>query len=275
MSEVNSQGAAVADMSQGSTGAEGNRAPEIVNTPPAKTNGDAKNVNEVDAAEAARLAAAAAKPADQAKNDGADAETFVVGHEAADASMAILKDAGVTKADMDFIFGKARVSGKLSDINIQAIEAKVGKQKAALVMAGVEAYHRDATGKATAIASTVHEVAGGKEAWDKVAGWVNAKAAADPAFRAEVAEMRGMLNAGGKQAKLAAKALVDQYNADPNTKGLANGSLVKGDSASTGMAPMGRAEYLAEYKKAEAKGDTVAMSILSSRRAAGRKAGLR
>ncbi len=277
MSEVNTQGASTADMSQGSTGAEGNRAPEIVNTPPSNTAGDAQDVNKVDAKAAADAAAAAkaAKANEKPKDADTDAEVFVVGHAAADASLAILKEAGLTKSDMDFIFGKARQSGKLGDINVQAIEAKVGKQKAALVIAGIGAYHRESTGRATEIATQVHEVAGGKEAWDRVAGWVNAKAAADPAFKAEVAELRGLLNKGGKPAKLAAKALIDQYNADPNTKGLGNGNLLRGDSASTGMSPLGRAEYLKEYKAAQAKGDTVAMNMLSARRAAGRKAGLR
>lgn len=274
---VNSQGAAPSDLNAGSAGAAGNPAPVIVNTPPDPAAGKPQEVDQVDAkakADADAAAAAAAKANDAKVDDAADAiaEFEGTGHQAADAALAMLKEGGLQPADMQFIFGKARQTNNLADVNVAAIEAKLGKTKAALVMAGVTAYYNDNKAKSEAVVNLAHQVAGGKEAWTAVSAWINNRAKSDKAFAAEVAETRKTLDAGGKNAKLALADLVAQYNADPNTKGL-NNSLLKGDGAAAGQAPLGRAEYVQLCKQHQ--GNPAMLAQLNARRAAGRQQGMR
>lgn len=216
-------------------------------------------------------------PKEEAKEEQAkpeDGEWLTTGDEVADTAIDLMKDAGVSVKDAEGIFGKAMQSGKIEDIDIATLEAKVGKAKANLVLAGIRDWHTRVGAKNLATVAEVHTVVGGEAAWATLRDWAGKQEAANPDFAKDLAEYRGMLDAGGKAAKFAAQELVNLYNADPNTKGL-NNSIVKGDGKPAPVGgPLGRAEYYALVSAAEAKGDRQAVASLNARRRAGKAAGL-
>lgn len=264
MSVENTQGQTPEMMSQGQNG-QGNPAPEIVNTPPVDK---AKEAEALTIQTAQELAA-------KAKEAPVEAAFEIVGHQAADAALKMMQGAGLKKADMDFIFSKAKQTGNLADINIAALEAKLGKENAALAMSGIRAYHDDSKRVNEGILKIAHEEAGGKEAWDAIAAWARTKAGVDKAFAAELAEYRELMQAGGKRAKIAAAEIKKLFTADPNTKGLQNGKMFQGDNSAIAGGGISRAEYVTELKKAHDKGDGAMVAQLQQRRAIGRAAGLR
>lgn len=192
------------------------------------------------------------------------------------AAQELLKEAGVSPAEADAIFAKALASGDTRDIDVKALEAKVGKAKALLIMNGVTAYHRDTNTKNTETVNAVKEVFGGDAGWNTVRDWAQTKEKIDPAFKKELDGIREDLNRGGRAARAAAGDLLKLYNGSPSTKGLGNTTLVKGDGRAVPVGqPLTRADYLVELKKAHAAGaGGAAIAQLDARRLAGRKAGL-
>lgn len=192
------------------------------------------------------------------------------------AAVELLKEAGVSAAQARGIFEKAIESGDLRDINVKELEAKVGKAKALLIMNGVTDYHRRLTETNNQTIAEVKKVFGGDRGWDVVKEWAQARELVDPAFKKELDGIREDLNKGGRAAKAAAKDLLKAYNGAPNTKGLGNGNLIKGDGrvSATGE-PLSRAAYVEELKKAHASGATqTTINQINARREAGRKAGI-
>lgn len=196
----------------------------------------------------------------------------------ANAAIDLLKEAGVSPAEADGIFSKAIQSGDLRDIDVKALEAKVGKNKTLLIMNGVKDYHQRTTEQNDATVQMVHDIVGGEAAWNQVRDWAQAKERNDKAFKKELDGIREDLNKGGRAAKAAAKDLVKLYNGSPNTKGLGNAQqkLTKGDgkSAKAGE-PMTRAAYVEALKKAHSEGASPqTIAALDRRRLAGKQAGI-
>lgn len=193
----------------------------------------------------------------------------------AQAAVELLKEQGVSPAEADAIFAKAIDSGDLRDIDVKALEAKVGKTKALLIMNGVRDYH---TRHYVQVEQTVAEIKGmfgGDAGWESVKTWAQAKEKKDPSFKKELDSIRVDLDKGGRAAKAAAKDLLNLYNAAPNTKGLANGNLVKGDGGTpSDVSPLTRAEYVELISKAHAQGNMALVSQLNARRQAGMKKGI-
>lgn len=196
----------------------------------------------------------------------------------ANAAVDLLKESGVSPAEADKIFAKAIESGDLRDINVQELEAKIGKAKAQLVMNGVTDYHRRTTEQNDTTVKMVQDMFGGEQGWDTVRTWAQAKEKQDKTFKKELDGIREDLNRGGRAAKAAAKDLLGLYNGAPNTKGLGNSAdtLTKGDGGSAKVAePMTRAAYVEALKKAHAEGASGdAIASLDRRRMAGKKQGI-
>lgn len=222
---------------------------------------------EAETAEAARVKAEADKPKDEAPKE--EFESY--GHPGADAAVRLMKESGVTPEQADAWFAKVKVSGNAEDMNLAEMEKVLGKDKAALISTSVKAYYADtkATGQANAKAAA--DAVGGTENFGLVKDWALKKEKADPAFAKQLNEFRKMIEIGTAPAALAGKALQGLYEADPNNKSLSI-KMVQGDSATSvdAAGSITRADYLAQMKVAEAKGDHTEMSRLRALRTASR-----
>ncbi|KRR22164.1 hypothetical protein [Bradyrhizobium retamae] len=279
------QGATVENLDEGALDNKGApKAPAApANAPPEKKGDDEENsVVIVDPAKAAEEKAAAEKAA--AEKAAADKEaagplkdyTSFPESPAANAAIELLKEAGVGPNAANEFFAKALKSGDLNDVDVAGLEAKLGKAKATLVMAGVTAHYEGLAAKVTETVTQVHGIFGGKENWDTVKTWAQKTEKADPAFKAKVDEIRSMLNEGGIRADLGAKELLRLYNSAPDQKGLGTNKLAVGDSTGTVIGTaLSRAQYLAELKTAHARNAKPAeIKALDARRLAGKKAGI-
>lgn len=143
----------------------------------------------------------------------------------ADSVFEILHTSGVSQDEAKALLFDAVQSGKPEDIDINALTEKVGKANAHLIITGVKAYVADAEAKVNAITEIVHSAAGGKDSWnDKVIPWIKDNIPED-----ERGEYADMINAGGRQAELAAAEMVRRYNADPKNTSLGRKEL-RGDA---------------------------------------------
>lgn len=146
--------------------------------------------------------------------------------ETGDGVLQMLHDAGVTPEVGRELLLAAAESGDVSKIDRAALIAAVGKARATLIVAGVENFTARRAAAAADLVKLVHEAAGGADAWAKVQPW----AASLP--EAERAVLNKMLDAGGIEASIAVKTLVDKFNADPKNVRL-NSKEVRGDGVST------------------------------------------
>ncbi|QXP44066.1 hypothetical protein [Stappia phage SI01] len=277
------QGAGAEDLSDGqSDGAGAPVAPKVVNT---GAGGDGilpvEKKAEEPQDEQTPPADAAADTGDEAdapeENTPPLTEWVEFDDPSASAAIELLKEAGVTPAEASSIFDKAVQSGDLRDIDRKALEAKVGRAKAQLIMNGVHDYHTRTTETNQKTVQTVHEIFGGESGWNTVRDWAQVREKTDPAFKSELDSIRADLNAGGRAAKAAAMDLLTLYNGAPSTKGLGTKTAtLKTGSGKPGTAPpLSRAEYVEALKEAHSKGASAdAIALLSRRRAAGRKAGI-
>lgn len=279
-----SQGAEDKDLSQGQ-GTEGApKAPEINNS-----NGSGDGVVPKDDATAkkpeddpkAKEADKTADDTDEDEDEEDEKVELVEYHEwddpSAQAAVDLLKEAGVTPAEAQPIFEKAIESGDLNDIDVKALEAKVGKTKALLIMNGVKDYHSRQTTQNTETVDMVYGVFGGEQNWNTVKQWAQTREKSDKGFKKELDSIRSDLDKGGRAAKAAAKDLLKLYNGNPSTKGLGANSknLTKGDGKAVDAAPLSRADYLTALKKAHAEGASQAtIAALDARRIAGKNAGI-
>lgn len=169
--------------------------------------------------------AEAAKPAAE---EGA-AEWLVTESKEFNASLSIMKAAGMTPEEAGALFDNAAQTGDLSTVDQAALIEQVGEDKAALVMAGFTQYV-EAEGQAIlARTKAAHDTVGGSENWQKMVSWARVKAAGDTAFKAEVEGITEMLNSGNAMhSKMAADAFKNLYNADKtNSTITANAAAVE------------------------------------------------
>lgn len=222
---------------------------------------------EAETAEAARVKAETDKPKDAPIED--EFESY--GHPGADAAIKTMKEAGVTAKQADEWFEKAARTGNAEDMNIAEMEKVLGKDKAALVGTAVKAYYADVRAESTANAKAAADAVGGQDNFNLVKDWALKKEKADPAFNKKLNEFRRMIELGTGPASMAGKALQGLYEADPNNKSLSI-KMVEGDSATSvdSAGSITRADYLAQVKVAEAKGDHVEVARLRALRTASR-----
>lgn len=160
------------------------------------------------------------------------------GSEVGNSVLQVLSDSGVDVDVAKSLLFDAVQAGDPSSIDKDALIEKVGKANANLVMAGVENYVRDAKEATDKIITSIHDAAGGKEAWDTMSPWINKNVSAE-----DLAEYRPMLDAGGKQASFAVSELRALYNADPKNEKL-GGRTLEGSNTKQVVEPgISRREY--------------------------------
>jgi hypothetical protein len=283
------QGATLENLDAGSTGdgapkpppAESNEPPPK----PAKKEGiDETNDAVVVTPEDKAKAAAAKVIADKAAADKVEADKEAAGplksyavitdSPAASAAIDLLKEAGVGPNAANEFFAKALTSGDPKDVDVAGLEAKIGKAKTTLVMAGVNAHFAAAQAKGQATVKVVHEIFGNETNWNTVRDWAKAQEKTDPKMKAQVDDIRGLLDEGGARAQAGARELLRMFNAAPATKGLGTTKLAVGDSTGTVIGtPLTRADYVTELKAAHDRGAKPAeISVIDARRKAGMKA---
>ena len=201
-----------------------------------------------------------------------DTEYATYNDPSADAIVSTLKEAGVSVADANAIFGDAIEQGDLSKIDVAKLTELVGKTKADMLLLAAQDYYGRTFGRIQETTKAVFEELGGEKNWQTLAAWSKAKQETDLAFKAQAEEFNAMLELGKTSALLATRALVDLYNKDPKNKTL-NTKMVQGDSTGNAadVSPLSREEYLAKYKIASEKGDVQEMNRLNAQRQASRK----
>lgn len=273
-------GATVADLSDGQTrGAGAPAAPVIENKAPTP-----ELTDEQKAAKQIEDDAAAAEAATKEKEATKEVEPVVTDYvdmqdDNLNAVVDILKDVGLSPAESEAFFGQAVETQDPSKIDWNGLKDKVGATKAVAIKALVERYHTSNTQETqanTKLVSEVHEMFGGEAGFGTVAKWAQAKEKRDPKFAETLNDIReDIANGSPRAVKAAAKELLALYNGAPNTKGLGNTNVVKGEGkVAPTTAPLSRAEYAKLNAEAQAKGDHAAIGILRARRMAGISKGI-
>lgn len=165
----------------------------------------------------------------------------------------LLKEAKIPVEETNAIFKEAVDSGDLSKINRSVLEAKLGKDKAEMVLVLAESYYKENFTKFKEAEKAAHEQVGGAETFKAMQEWV--KQQTDPSVLSEIAEIRALMNTNKPKAiKAAIKEWYDLYKADPKTTTKAN--LVEGDKApsSSDVEMLTRKQYAAEVLKAQKNG---------------------
>lgn len=265
---------------------EGNPAPKIVNTPPVKEptaeEKAAKEAADKVAADAAKTTSDAAPTAEELAKakEVADAlpktgDYQVYGNDTIDSAISLLKEAKVPPLEAQAIFAKAIKSLDAKDIDIKVLTDKVGKEKATLIMAGMEKFISDYHATVGARTKAVYDTAGGKDTFETISKWAQAKEKTDAAFAGELQAYRTMIDTSPTAAKLATQELVKAYNADPLNKSL-QVKMFQGDKPGNQESVKGlsRADYIKQLKVAEAKGDKTTANSLHAARMAGKRAGM-
>lgn len=197
------------------------------------------------------------------------------GHEGGDAVLGLLQNAGVTPDEAKALLFDAVTAGDLSQIDRPALEAKIGKDKAVLVMAGAKAFLAEKVSRNSQIVDALAKEAGGKDNWTKVAAWAKAGTTISDD---QMGEYILLIDAGGAQARFAASELVSAYNADSKNTTLTTQTVpvIEGDTSNTpGGRSLTREEYATEVSKLHMRGripSDAEMTALSQARARGRAA---
>lgn len=274
-------GVTKADLSDSDLGT-GNPVPKVNNDAPVKEpTAEEKAATEATAkAEADSKVNADTTTTDQTEADKVKTEEFPTeykkyNNETVDSAIAILEEAKVPPKEAEAIFAEAVKSLDVSKLDVKKLTELVGAPKANLIVNGMKQFFNDYHEKVTVKTNAVYEVAGGKENFDKVSVWAQAKEKIDPEFAGALVAYRQMIDSSPVAAKLASAELVKAYNADPKNKSLevkifegnkpANQGNVKGIS---------RADYVTELKKAEETGNNPRKAELHNLRRLGKEQGI-
>ena len=219
-------------------------------------------------------AAEAAEPV-EAKEEAPEFDESIwgtTGSEVGDSVLRLLNDGGVDPDQAKSLMYDAIQDGRPEDIDRDALVEKVGKDRATLIMAGVNNFVNARASAQAAQVAAVYKAAGSRENWETMLPWVNSL----PAEQA--AEYSGLIDQGGLQAKLAVQDLVVKYNADPKTKSLAATEIVgdasagaKGRVDGISQSEYGRQLLILNKRNIATP---AALQDLKARRAAGKKAGI-
>lgn len=199
------------------------------------------------------------------------------GTETGNAVLQLLQNSGVDTSTAKELLFDAVSEGDVTKIDKAKLEAKVGKVKAHLILTGVTAFIGEKRSEAEAIIKTAHDTVGGKDNWTKITEWANKSV-----DKAELDELRGMIDAGGRQAKLAAAELKQMYEADKENSSLdtteTKERLPNRGGQQQAVTPLSGPAYAAELEKANNKyfgnpPENIRRSLLA-RRQEGRKLGL-
>lgn len=177
------------------------------------------------------------------------------GDETADAIVGTLKAAKIPPSKAKEVLAEAVQSMDASKVDKAALEALIGKDAAELTILRLEKVLKAKQASVTETVESIHKAMGGKDLTDTVIAWAKEKAKNDPGFNAEYQEYVSMFNASKTKAVLAASALKQLYEADPNNSSLRI-KMTNGDKAAsviTEDTTISRSQYLDAVKRAYAE----------------------
>lgn len=272
-SAVEKQGADAADLSEGQGTGGAPKAPDVSNKPPVKE----LTAEEKKAADTAK-AEAAKKTGDEDTEETEEAPKVkdfgTYEDDNASSAISLLKEAGVTPDEAASYFSKAIQTGKLEDIDMQAMIKKIGKEKATAVLSLSTAFYNKNMAETQNRVKSVVAAAGGEQSFVKVRDFIRSEAQKNPELKKQAGEWIKMFDLNDKTALLAVSEMVEIYNKDPRHKSLQI-NMVHGDRSGTEVGvhtgeTLSRGDYLAKVKVAEAKGDMQEVSRLRALRKASR-----
>lgn len=215
-------------------------------------------------------------PGDEpADGEGTPLDTKVWGDAGSDVANSVLEtlqNSGVKPDEAKALLWDAVQTGDPSKIDRDALVEKVGKAKATLIMAGVNGVIRDNKERLEAVQKVTFDVAGGEANWKTAAAW-----AVKNIPENDLEELRGMLDKGGRSAKVAAQEIIEKYNGDSRNTSLNKGkTITPGGKPSTKVEnPLSRAQYGAELDRAHnRRAGPSEFAALKARRDAGKKLGI-
>jgi len=228
-----------------------------------------KEEAQTDEEKAAAEAAAAEEAAREKEATPLDATVWGdTGSDVGNSVLTLLQNADVSTDEAKALMYDAVVEGDVSKIDQSALEAKVGKNKANLILAGVKGFIAESTEKNAAINEVVFTEAGDKATWDKMIDWAKAS-------NTDLTEYAAMIDNGGAQARFAVGEIRGLYNADPkNTTLTASKRAEPSAVAAPALKPMTRSEFTAAIDAAHAAGDQRAVDAAKAARQLGRKQGI-
>jgi hypothetical protein len=192
------------------------------------------------------------------------------GSEIGNNTLTLLQNAEISTEDAKALLYDAVVAGDATKIDQVALEAKVGKAKASLILVGIKGFIQETAEKNSAIKQVVYEAAGGEEAWNKLTTWAETSGT-------DISEYAGLIDAGGAAARFAVQEITELFNADPKNTAITAGTKrvepSKGGAAPA-IQPITRAEFVEQLDAAHAAGDQKAVDRIKAARAAGRKQGI-
>lgn len=212
------------------------------------------------------------KPADKVESKPLD--TAVWGDlkdEVGNSVLNLLQDSGITTDAAKSLLYDATLKGDASKIDKAALIAAVGKDKATLILAGVENYIARNAARQTAAEAVLHTEVGGKDNWAKVVDWAKQNLSEE-----DIADYVDLIDAGGRKAKLAAADLKSQYEAKNGS--LVDATVIPGNAPAPKQAPppLSRAAYFQELEALHRAGRATdaAQQSLWTRREQGKKNGI-
>ena len=184
-------------------------------------------------------------------DDDAPLDTTIwpdTGSETGNAVLQLLQNSGATTGEAKELLYDAIVAGGYENIDKEKLEEKFGKVKSHLILAGVKTYLQEQNASAQAIVSDIHKTVGGEGNWKTIVGW-----ATTSVEEKDLDQYRTMIDAGGVQARLAAKELQALYNADENNTTLGGDTKevqAKGGAPrQSSIEPMNAATYADKLSK--------------------------
>lgn len=276
-------GADASNLNPGETGA-GNPAPAAPsNKAPEKKGDDEEHGTPVDKGPSDKQKEQAQQQQDQHQDDSPDDDEswknqyIEFEDEAGQSVVNLLNEAGVKPIEANAFFAEAIKADDYTKIRWDLIEARLGKDKAALARIGITHHYENVYKRNTETKAKGYEVVGGEANWNKVSAWVRKTEANDPRQKQVFDEIRRGIDAGGRLAEYAFQDLKKMYEADSNNSGLGVQKVVQGDRGNAEVmgGALTRAAYVAELKAAHDRGARgPEIEAIRARRRAGMQAGI-
>lgn len=213
---------------------------------------DAAKIAAAEAQAVADKAAADAAEKTKADEPNDDKELDVgvwgsTGSAQGDAVLALLQNSGVSTDEAKALMFDAIQAGDPTKIDAAALEAKVGKNKATIIIEGAKNFVKEQREAAQAIVATMHAEVGGEANWKAIADWAKEGV---PAEDLEV--LREMIDSGGVKARLAAKEMKGLYEAADGNSTLAKTEVIPGGKPPVGskFVPLTSIQYADQLEKA-------------------------
>lgn len=192
----------------------------------------------------------------------APAEYTPTGNKALDAAAKLVSAQGFNPTELSKELSE---HGDFTDQTRKSLTEKFGEEQVDILAATYTSEVSKMKSTQAEAVSLVHNAVGGQETWDKIAAWT---ATEEAGLSDEAANSYNqMLNAGGVQAELAARALKEAYMASPGFK-QENPNMQQPDTSvppAPAVEAISRPQYTKERKKAVREGNAALVEQLDAR----------